>query len=265
MKLGIELILMLLLLAGCGTSKKLKPTSFYRLQGTDTVSMASHFVQPDSLRILLVKMTEDTTALMNSDNLGRNRNRIETFMGTSGPTSGGAGAYHGKVSGQVRNQWLNDVALSKISNRLPALGVMHRKSVILDGSAISRQSLDSLLECHDANWVISVDSILFQLDAEHARFIQYMDRDYLIEQPGWFAVDIGGYENSSSSAVVDYQMYLTLYRVDTNVRKVAEEIHLLQKGGYKSDGISNSMELVFRCALKAGDDFTLLFKPGDNQ
>lgn len=263
MKLGIELILMLLLLAGCGTSKKLKPTSFYRLQGTDTISMATHSILSDSLQILLVKMSADDTPLMNDFDFDRRGGYISTTTGKhsqSQPMSG-TDMSHSKIMGTVRNQWLNEMVLSRMFTRLKEIPVKRVKLISPSQETIDRSHLDSLLKRHTANRVVTVDSIVFLVDQEHLSSTYHTD--------GLVPVPPGGgmtsHHTSSSSSVVNYRLYLTLFDINESTHEIEKRSRLLQTGNYKDYGDGSPMEMVTRCALKAGDDFALLFTPVANQ
>lgn len=247
----------------CTSNRSWVATSFYQLQGNDSVAMEKYSLPADSLQILLVKMSVDDTPLMDDFDFDRRGGYISTTTGKcsqSQPMSG-TDMSHSKIMGTVRNQWLNEMVLSRMFTRLKEIPVKRVKLISPPQETIDRSHLDSLLKRHTANRVVTVDSIVFLVNQERLSSTYHTD--------GLVPLPPGGGMTShhmfSSSSVVNYRLYLTLFDINESTREIEKRSRLLQTGNYKDYGNGSPMEMVTRCALKAGDDFALLFTPVANQ
>lgn len=257
-----------ILLIGCVSGKKMQKTSFYQLQGMDTICVAQRSWQADSTRILVVKMSENGSELTSDVNFMARQGNMDATFSDGGwlDESSGASMKHEEVSGKVSNQWLNNLVLSRIFMQLTSLPVDRVKLLNPAQGTVSRNRLEEVLTLYDVNLVVSVDSIVLQVNQENTHAVQQFGRLSSTYSSGGttYYRSSPSYSSDSHQTDVNYCLYFTLFEVNPP-HQVMEEKHLVQVGMYRDSERGAPMQMVVRSALKAGDDFTLLFKPGDNR
>ncbi len=253
MKTKIVIIcgLFLLCLLSCGSKRVARSTTFYQLAGTDTMLLSDSLLSVDSLSLLLVSLSDDTSRLMSAWDLKWSRN-YEDMLNRSvqNPLSTG---WSGKiyVFGDIHNHFWNTIVLNRVAEEMSVatsaeVYFQKDRSEVMDSV-----DLVNLLEKEKVDGVIALDSLFFQFNQAESHDIQYLDKKFTMRMGSLFF-------HSSTQTSVGYRSYWSF------VWKKGAEIkreRILQTGElYEENEEGNPMQFVLNCAYKVGADFVKLVR-----
>ena len=229
-----------------------QPTVFYRLIGADTTRLPDSLLSVDSLSLLLVSLSDDTSRLMSAWDLKRfsRRGGVTTLGGFRFPS----GAIFGKtkISGEIHHPFWNTIVLNRVAEEMSvstSAEVFFQKD---RSEVVDSVDLANLLIKEMVDGVIALDSLFFQYGHAGSSVDQYIDGNISMSPV------LTPFEYSSTQTSVGYRSYWSF------VWKEGSEIkreRILQTGElYEENEEGNPMQFVLNCAYKVGVDFVKLVR-----
>lgn len=225
-------------------------------ENQDSSVIENHSISLDSLRILFISLTDDsTTTQIDSlfDNAILTRKRSGVRVMDSHATS--SGMETASIEGTLQNQFLNLSYLRVIRKlqEITDIFILNKKS-----GKIGRNQLDSIIRQLDIDFIITANTIIYNTKEEvtHSSHpvdpyvISYAQVSYATSNNNW-----------SGQMCIQYKSKWDLLWLEKETKKVKKKIQIVQTGQYWDSAKGKMfMEGIFACALKASDDFVNLFK-----
>lgn len=245
---------LMLLLAGCKTTKYRLTPSFYEVKQSDSVWVDPHSIQLyNDTRTLIVTLS-DTMSHMPQVN---DANAPTSHM--AGSAGSGVGYANDYSSAYLSHEWkenINDLFFNSIVARRATENLSRTVPTILIESKrrfIDKKEVEAISQPYDAQLVIVLRDIKFRFKSKGESV--HHNLPPLLQDgisPSSFSVNLG-------ATMVYYQSVWDFYWMkDSQV--TSQRSIILQSSHWVKKGTSSPLESVFGCALKVGDDFISLFK-----